>query len=84
MDLKNELEKRIKRRDDLKGKYDQLLGKKSQLESALDSLKRECIDLGIDPDHLESEITRMAEDLKSSLSILDSDLDSLEKDLSKY
>ena len=84
MDLKSDLEKRIKRRDDLKGKHDQLLGRKEQLEREYLLLCEDCKQLGISPELLNETIQQLAEEIKVDLQNMDKSLDSLEGELSKF
>lgn len=84
MNLKEELATRIKKRDDLKAKYDQLVGKRNQLESEYQALQKDCEALGVVPDDLDSAIQTLVKHIKCQLEEADEKLRDFENRLKVF
>ena len=73
-DLKERLDRAVKRRDELAQKRQRVLGRLEEAERSLDDLRGKCRAKNLDPDNLGAVIDKMAATLEQSVATLEAKL----------
>jgi len=82
--LEKELEDLLERKEQVTQSYQRLEGRREAAKNQLDALKKECLDMGVEPIKLDETIAALETKLKSGIESLKEKIKLAEEDLKPF